>query len=135
MKLVKEQLNIARQCAKPISRESCHNSSEDEALCKALADAKHSIQLLQYKLEKHVPPFCEKCFVSNEFTQFYIGLPNIKVVKTVFKLGLFLILCQLKELQGFQLFKNLCIIYCNLKLILHLKICLTILVCPHQQCL
>lgn len=39
--VVKEQLSIARQYIKPISQESCHNSSKDKALPKELADAKH----------------------------------------------------------------------------------------------
>jgi len=83
--IVEEQLDIARQYLKPVSEESCHCSSEAESLRKELADTKHSMQLLQCELEKHVPPFSEECFISDEYTQFYTGLPNIKIVKAVFE--------------------------------------------------
>ena len=92
--IVEEQLDIARQYYNTVSEEraeeraeeSCHCSSEAESLRKELADAEHRMQLLQCELEKHVPPFCEECFISDEFTQFYTGLPNIKIVKAVFEL-------------------------------------------------
>ena len=85
--IAEEQLDIARQYynCNTVSEKSCHCSSEVESLRKELADAKHRIQLLQCELEKHVPPFCEEYFINDEFTQFYTGLPNIKIVKAVFE--------------------------------------------------
>ena len=65
--IIKKQTDKARQYFK-LSRAS----TEVETLCKQLSDALQTIQQLKDEIAlKGLPPFCEKDFKSDEFTQGY----------------------------------------------------------------
>ena len=76
-----EQIEIARQYYKP---SSCNCSSEIETLQKELSESKDQIVILQEQITKYLP-FNEESLENDDTTKFYTGLPNLKVVKTVFE--------------------------------------------------
>ena len=40
-------------------------------------------QLTKRRNDYSMPPFCEKCFTSDEYTKFHTGLP-FKLIKAIF---------------------------------------------------
>ena len=56
-----------------------------EFLQKELVSYKLAVEQLTKQLnDLYLPPFCEKHFISDEYTKFHTGLPNYKLVKAIF---------------------------------------------------
>ena len=61
----------------------CGCASKIEELQKELAHYKATVDKLTQQLDDRPAPFSES-FVSDEYTKFYTGLPNFRLVKAVF---------------------------------------------------
>ena len=55
-----------------------------QARWKELDSYKFAIEKLTKQLDDYSPPFCEKRFISDEYTKFHTELPNFKLVKAIF---------------------------------------------------
>ena len=62
----------------------CKCSNQIKGLNEDLARCHTTIENLSAKLKLQLPPFSEESFKSDESVVFYTGLPNIKVLKTIF---------------------------------------------------
>ena len=86
--LATEELNIGKEYIRAgVTKENqaeCDCASKVESLQKELVGYKLAVEQLTRQLNDHLPPFCEKHFVSDEYTKFYTGLPNFKLVKAIF---------------------------------------------------
>ena len=82
--LVKKQIDKARQYLKP---SSVSLTEEVEVLRTNLVAAEQTIEHLKAEqaMVKAVVPFLEEDFISDEFTRFYTGLPNIGMLKATFE--------------------------------------------------
>ncbi|XP_065887592.1 uncharacterized protein [Dysidea avara] len=63
----------------------CECSEEIKALKAELKSCHATIDELSTKLKEHLPPFCEESVTDDEFVLYYTGLPNVKVLKAIFK--------------------------------------------------
>ena len=81
-----EQIETAMEyfTSPPVHPTSCECSSKIKSLEKELAESKDQVLTLTKQIELQIP-FCEESFANDDFTKFYTGLPNIKVVKAVFE--------------------------------------------------
>ena len=79
--IIVKQINKAKQYFKPSAL-----SSELDTMRKKLATAQQTVELLKAELAlKGLPPFTDQDFMSDEFTHFYTGLPNIGILKVTFE--------------------------------------------------
>ena len=62
----------------------CKCADEVATLKKELQRCQLIIQELSAKLELHLPPFCEESLKDDSIVNFYTGLPNLKILKTIF---------------------------------------------------
>jgi len=76
-----EQIETAKQYFKPADHSEC--SSKIEALRMELAQCKVHTVALTSKINQLT--FTEECLVDDDFVKIHTGLPNAKVVKTVFE--------------------------------------------------
>ena len=86
--LATEELNIGKEYIRAgvpkDNQAECDCASKVESLQKELIGCKLAVEQLTRQLNDHLPPFCEKHFVSDEFTKFHTGLPNFNLVKAIF---------------------------------------------------
>ena len=87
--LATEELKIGKEYIKAgVSKENqaeCDCASKVESLQKGLVSYKLAVEQLTKQLnDLYLPPFCEKHFISDEYTKFHTGLPNFKLVKAIF---------------------------------------------------
>ena len=88
-RLCAEQIEIGLQYVKvdrPTGKSECDCSKSVKELQDQLADCTKTIDELseQVTAGTPLPPFCEKSFVSDDFTLTHTGLPNFKVLKAIF---------------------------------------------------
>ena len=85
-----KQLDIGREYIKMdvggagIDGTECDSESKIETLQRELASYKLTVERLTQQLNDCLPPFCERCFVTDEYTKFHTGLPNFKLLKAIF---------------------------------------------------
>ena len=87
--LATEELKIGKEYIKAdVSKENqanCDCASKVESLQKELVSYKLAVEQLTKQLSDiYLPPFCEKHFISDEYTKFLTGLPNFKLVEAIF---------------------------------------------------
>ena len=63
----------------------CECSEEIKALKYELKSCHATIDELSTKLKEHLPSFCEESVTDDEFVLYYTGLPNVQVLKAIFK--------------------------------------------------
>ena len=73
-----EQIKIGKEYIS--GKVACGCSNKIEALQEQLVSYKETVEKLTLQVTKQLPPFSEESFVSDEQTQFYTGLPNIKII-------------------------------------------------------
>ncbi|XP_065902324.1 uncharacterized protein [Dysidea avara] len=81
--LVKEEVRSV-MLAFTCTEGSCKCTDEVTRLKEELLKCHEIIQELSSKLELHLPPFCEESLKDDSIVSFYIGLPNLKVLKAIF---------------------------------------------------
>ena len=87
--LATEELKIGKEYIKAdASKENqakCDCASKVDSLQKELVSYKLAVEQLTKQLnDLYLPPFCEKHFISDEYTKFHTGLLNFKLVKAIF---------------------------------------------------
>ena len=76
--------NIIRAGVPKVNQAECDCANKVKSLQKELIGYKLAVEQLTRLLNDHLPLFCEKRFVSDEFTKFHTGLPNFNLVKAIF---------------------------------------------------
>ena len=87
---VKEDLKIISQEAFELeilhyAKGKCKCSEEIKALKEELKSCHATINELSTRLQEQLPPFCEESVKDDNFVLYYTGLPNVKVLKAIFK--------------------------------------------------
>ena len=87
---VKEDLKIISQEAFELeilhcAKGKCKCSEEIKALKEELKSCHATINELFTRLQEQLPPFCEESVKDDNFVLYYTGLPNVKVLKAIFK--------------------------------------------------
>ena len=87
---VKEDLKIISQEAFELeilhyAKGKCKCSEEIKALKEELKSCRATINELFTRLQEQLPPFCEESVKDDNFVLYYTGLPNVKVLKAIFK--------------------------------------------------
>ena len=87
---VKEDLKIISQEAFELeilhyAKGKCKCSEEIKALKEELKSCHATINELSTRLQEQLPPFCEESVKDDKFVLYYTGLPNVKVLKAIFK--------------------------------------------------
>jgi len=84
--IASQEIEIGKQYVKVGVKEpaKCDCASKVESLQRELAFYKDKVDTLTKQLDDHLPPFCEKTFISDEYTLLHTGLPNFKLLKAIF---------------------------------------------------